>query len=62
MRQFDKDPVVFTDFNWTVSTIVNEIIKIGFSITKMIEHPDLKSKYFEPNNLVSPWLFLIAKK
>jgi SAM-dependent methyltransferase len=62
MKQFDKGPVVFTDFNWNLSTILNEIIKAGFTLTKMIEHPDLKSKYFEPNNLVSPWLFLIAKK
>lgn len=62
MKQPDKSPVEFTDFNWNLSTIINEIIKAGFSLTKMIEHPDLKSKYFEPNNLVSPWLFLIAKK
>jgi len=62
MKQKDKSPVEFTDFNWTLSTIINEIIKAGFALTKMVEHPDLKSKYFEPNNLVSPWLFLIAKK
>ena len=62
MKQPDKNPIVFTDYNWNLSTIINEIIKAGFSLTKMVEHPDLKSKYFEPNNLVSPWLFLIAKK
>lgn len=62
MKQPDKNPVVFTDYNWKLSTIINEIIKSGFSLAKMVEHPDLKSKYFEPNNLVSPWLFLIAKK
>lgn len=62
MKQPDKRPIVFTDFNWNLSTIINEIIKTGFSITKMVEHPDLKSKYFEPNNLASPWLFIIAKK
>jgi len=62
MKQPDKSPVVFTDFNWKLSTIINELIKAGFSITKMIEHPDLKSKYFEPTNLAAPWLFLIAKK
>ena len=62
MNQPDKSPIVFTDFNWNLSTIINEIIKTGFTLTKMIEHPDLKSKYFEPNNLVPPWLFLIAMK
>lgn len=62
MKQPDKSPVVFTDFNWNLSTIINELIKAGFTLTKMIEHPDLKSKYFEPNNLVPPWLFLIARK
>lgn len=62
MKQPNKGPIVFTDYNWSLSTIVNEIIKTGFSLTKMIEHPDLKSKYFEPNSLVAPWLFLIAKK
>jgi SAM-dependent methyltransferase len=62
MKQPDKNPVVFTDFNWNLSTIINEIIKAGFVLTKMVEHPDIRSKYFEPNSLASPWMFLIAKK
>ncbi|MEP2445756.1 MAG: methyltransferase domain-containing protein [Balneola sp.] len=62
MKQVDQESIEFSDFNWNLSTVINGLIKAGLTLTRMIEHPDLKSKYFEPNSMVPPWLFLTAKK
>jgi SAM-dependent methyltransferase len=62
MKKINKEPVVFTDYNWPLSTIINELLEVGFELTKMTEHPDLPSTEFSSKQEGCPWMFLILKK
>lgn len=62
MHQKNKPSVEFTDYNWPLSTIINLLIKTGFKIKKLIEHPDLPTQEFTSYEEGCPWLFIIAKK
>ena len=62
MKNGNNDPIVFTDYHWSLSTIVNLIIQNDFRIKKIIEHPDMPYKNNKPNNYVVPWMFIIARK
>lgn len=62
MKRIGNNPVEFKDYNWSLSTIINLLIETGFELIDMIEHPDLKSKEFEPKKEGCPWMFLTLKK
>lgn len=62
MKRINEKPVMFTDYNWSLSTIINELLGVGFELTEMIEHPDLPSTEFSSKQEGCPWMFLILKK
>ena len=55
-------PLAFTDYNWPLSTIINLVIKNGFRVRRVVEHPDLPYKGNRPNPHAVPWMFIIATK
>jgi len=61
MRREGK-PLVFSDYHWPISTIINLVIKNGFQVKKIIEHPDLPYKGSQPNPSALPWMFILATK
>jgi hypothetical protein len=58
----EGSPLVFSDYHWPLSTIVNLVIKNGFQVKKIIEHPDLPYKGNQPNSSAVPWMFILATK
>jgi SAM-dependent methyltransferase len=58
----EGNPLVFSDYHWSISTIVNLIIKNGFQVKKIIEHPDLPYSGSQPNPYAVPWMFILATK
>lgn len=62
MNRKDNDAIIFTDYQWSLSTIINELIVTGFEIEEMIEHKDMDSTEFEAKQEGCPWMFLILKK
>lgn len=62
MKQKNAETIIFTDYNWSLSTIINELIKADFTLNHIVEHPDLESKDYKSNGLVPSWLFIKAKK
>jgi hypothetical protein len=58
----DNNNLVFTDYHWTLSTVINNVINCGFNITKVIEHPDIcKDGSINTINAI-PWIILITEK
>lgn len=62
MKRKDKGELIFIDYNWSLSTIINQLLYQGFELVKMIEHPDLPSEDFETTEEGCPWMFLVLKK
>lgn len=62
MKSQDSDPVVFSDRHWSLSTVINLLIKTGFRITQLIEHPDLPYNSNWHNKFAVPWMIIIAEK
>lgn len=62
MKRNNKSPIIFTDYNWPISTLINELLDCGFTLTNMIEHPDLDSKNFQKKDEGCPWMFITLKK
>jgi SAM-dependent methyltransferase len=53
-------PVVFQDYNWSLSFIINTIIKAGFKLEKMIEHKDMCYNINVPQTNFPHYMFLIC--
>lgn len=61
MKNDNKKPVSFDDYQWTLSTLMNLPLELGYELVSIIEHPDMPYKTNEYNNKVCPWMFMIFK-
>lgn len=60
MKRSSQTPLVFTDYNWPMSSILNLFFQSGFRLEKMIEHKDMPYiKEGEFNKLIPHYMFLI---
>ncbi len=61
IRDNQNEAVHFTDFHWTLSDTINELIAGGFTLEKMIELPDMTFDDIPANKSFSPFIILICK-
>lgn len=61
IRDDKNEAVHFTDFHWTLSDTINEIVSNGFTLERMIEVPDMTFDEIPANKQFSPFIILICK-